>query len=127
MVSLPIPASLSNKLKGYVGLALVVIGVVSSVAQGFNAVGLVSTLGGITLAVDGFEEFITGNVVQGAQDIQTGVKETATAAPSVPSEVKAVAKEVEANPAQAVATVVPIVEEAKPKVEAAVEEAKSSS
>jgi hypothetical protein len=114
-----LPKQLSDKIVGICGLILTAVGIGVSIAQGFNAADIVSMLGGVSLAVKGFEEFINGNVAQGAVDVQSGVKEVKASEPEAKVDALTIAKEVEADPAKAVAVVAPQV----PAIEAVVKEA----
>jgi L-asparagine transporter-like permease len=113
----PIPKGTGDKIISVLGLVVVILGLAASFAKGQGDVGIATTLGGAGMFAKGMEEFLTGNVSQGAADTVSSVETVKAAEPAAKAEATAIV----ANPTPIVEAAIPVVAEA---VQAAIDKEK---
>ncbi len=111
----PIPKSTGDKILSVLGAVVTVCGIAASFASGQGLTGIASSIGGVAMIAKGMEEFINGDVVDAAADVESGAKAVAASVPAAKIDVKIIA----ANP-------VPVIEAVVPVVAAEVQKASSS-
>lgn len=75
-----LPTSVGDKVLTILGYVVVGAGIVTTFAGAFFGVpiasGIATTMGGVAMVAKGMEEFINGDVTQGAADVGAGAKAT---------------------------------------------------